>query len=98
MKLVKVALIGASIALFGGASVAQDTGPVRTQAAPQSPEAAATEAADPIVCRTEGVRTTSRLKRRGDRRCLRRSEWETLRLAAEDRAVAAQQQQGAGRN
>ncbi|HUH09157.1 MAG TPA: hypothetical protein VLZ73_01280 [Brevundimonas sp.] len=93
MNLVKTALIGAGVALLAGASVAQDTSTTRTQPAPES-AVAATEEADPIVCRSEVVRTNSRLQRRGDRRCLRRSEWETQRRLAEERAVDVQRQQG----
>lgn len=99
MKLSKVALIGAGIALIAGTSMAQDAtsaAPAPAQAAPESQSAA--DEADPVVCRRQTARTNSRLQRRGDRRCLRRSEWESLRKAAEDSAVAAQGQQGAGRN
>ena len=95
MNLVKAALIGAGVALLAGASVAQDASTARTQAAPESAAAApAAEEADPIVCRSQVVRTSSRLQRRGDRRCLRRSEWETQRRLAEERAVDVQRQQG----
>lgn len=83
-----------SALVFASPTVAQDA-PSFVQASAPAPatsgSAAAAEEADPVVCRTAVVRTNSRMQRRGDRRCLRRSEWARLTEANQDRVDRARQ-------
>lgn len=74
MRQANLALAMVSALLFADSAVAQE---FSSQSPSQSAgsNAAASEENDPIVCRTEVVRSTSRIQRRGDRRCMRRSEW-----------------------
>jgi hypothetical protein len=102
--------VAATVALFFASSVsaqnaARPNAPddVQTSGAAQPAEAPPVEAApvedpDPVVCRRVVERTTSRLQRQSDRRCLRRSEWTRLQDGSQDSVSSAREtRQGSSR-
>lgn len=103
--------VAASVALFFASSVsaqnaARPSAPddVQTSGAGAPPavappvEAAPVEDPDPVVCRRVVERTTSRLQRQSDRRCLRRSEWTRLQDGSQDSVSSSREtRQGSSR-